>query len=338
MNSAPEASRAWPLLRVMPSVPHWVVGGGVALVVCALGSLAIALAVGDATHPLDRFDDSIVSNVLNAVTIGYIVATARHSLTRLSSELGTIRAHLLPAFADAATEVTRNRRPRRLAAATLAGLAFGFAMTVDEIGELVPGYDQARVFAWIPVVLPLLWTAIFHAFATMLENARYLSALGARRSALGARGVRVTLHDLAPLDVFANAGIRHLTMIVVGLAVIPVQTILTGDISWIDFVPALSVSVPMAAALLLAPIWGVHRGIVAAKRAELERLDATIGLEPPASADAFVRRLYRHEVARTPEWPLSGRNVARVVGFALLPPLAWSTAAVVESLVSRFIG
>ena len=62
------------------------------------------------------------------------------------------------------------------------------------------------------------------------------------------------------LGVFADIGIRHLLVIIIGLSVIPMQAILTGQIQTVDFVPALVVTVPVALIVLLLPMWGIRAG------------------------------------------------------------------------------
>ncbi len=87
--------------------------------------------------------------------------------------------------------------------------------------------------------------------------------------------VRIDLDDPRLLGVFADIGIRHLLVIIIGLSVIPMQAILTGQIQTVDFVPALVVTVPVALVVLLLPMWGIRAAVIAAKRTELDRLTRT---------------------------------------------------------------
>jgi hypothetical protein len=102
--------------------------------------------------------------------------------------------------------------------------------------------------------------------------------------------------------------------------------------------PPLIVTVPVAVVVLALPMWGIHRGIVAAKDAELER--ATVAMRD-AAADSerhLLWWLYRQQVAQSPEWPVAARSATRIALYVVIPPLAWIGAALVQDAVANVLG
>jgi hypothetical protein len=154
---------------------------------------------------------------------------------------------------------------------------------------------------------------------------------------LGGR-VRIDLSDPHLLGAFADIGIRHLLVIIVGLSVIPMQAILTGQIATVDFVPALVVTVPVALMVLLLPMWGIRGAVITAKRIELDRLNELATASEHDSDRHMLLSLYRRQIADTSEWPASAGAASRLLFYVVIPPLAWIAAALVQNLVSNVLG
>jgi hypothetical protein len=129
-----------------------------------------------------------------------------------------------------------------------------------------------------------------------------------------------------------------LLVIIIGLSVIPMQAILTGQIATVDFVPALVVTVPVALIVLLLPMWGIRGAVIAAKRMELDRLAELANGAEPGSERHMLVSLYRRQVAETSEWPASAGAASRVLFYVVIPPLAWIAAALVQGAVSNVLG
>jgi len=128
--------------------------------------------------------------------------------------------------------------------------------------------------------------------------------------------------------------VRHLLLIVIGLAFVPIQAILLGGLDVLDFVPALIATVPIGLAALLLPVLGVHANLVAAKQAELDRLGELQRHSEPHSERHLLLALRRGQVAAVPEWPFTLGSAARIAVYVIIPPCAWIAAAVVENWVS----
>lgn len=271
---------------------------------------------------------------INSLTVAYLVAMCLFESRRLDVDLAELRPALRPGpWHDDPTLFVRNHRPRSLLAVSVAGTLFGLVFNIvtgGTLGQLVSGEPVRWEYAWGPPVLLLLWTLLFHVLWVMLGHTRLLVRI-ARQA------VRVELSRLDVFDPITNAGIRQLLLIIIGLAVIPTQGILTGHLAPMDFVPALAIVLPVAMALLVTPLYGVYRAVAAARAAELMHLDADLERAGPRSDRALLLALYRHQLAAMPAWPLSLRRFGRVGFYLVIPPLAWVAAALVESGLSAWL-
>jgi len=313
-----------------PSAGPWRIGILATLILGTLGSLSLSPAAL-VQVPGARIYVAAVAIWINSIVIGYIIGITRVAYSQFRRDLDRLRPLLVEELDSIHARMTAPQRPLALVVATAVGLGIGVLASGEALPRLLARDPERWVFAWTLLLLPLLWALILHVFWLMLEL-----TIGLYRLARG--GLRVDFSNRVRLDVFAGFGFRNLLLIVIGLAVIPVQAILTGEIEVWDFVPAVSVAVPAGLIVLILPILGAHRTLVEVKRRELDRVDADVATSAPGSDRALLLHLYRGEVTRSSEWPVSFGGIARVVAYALLPPLAWTAAAVVEAWVSLLIG
>jgi hypothetical protein len=319
-----------PLIRLFGRYSALLVGMAITLALGLVGSLALVAGVL-LEAPGGRIAQSAVQLWINALATGYVVATALYASRRLDADLAVLRPDLAGGTWERDPQLfARNHHPRGLALATAAGALFGAGFNIERRGllwEWMSGQSLSWEYAWGPAVLILLWAAVFHVLWVLLDHTRLLARLARE-------GVRVELHRPGVFDPIANAGIRHLLLILVGLAVIPAQSILTGTLAPADFTLALVVVAPAALVVLITPVYGAHRALRSARSAELERVDAELrGLERHTDRYLLLA-LYRYRVAELTDWPLSLRLLGRVAVYLVIPPLAWVAAAFVESRVS----
>lgn len=270
--------------------------------------------------------DLYVSSVaiwINAWVIGYAVATLRFAYAALRRDVATLTpymngqqpGHVMPALCW-------------VNLATGLGIAFGLAISSSIAMRLAEGDLRAWLFAWTLLILPALWAAVLRALFVMIANTVALYRLGRY-------GLNIDIRDLGPLRVFASIGVRNLALVLIGLAVIPLQQILTAGIGFWDFVPAVVVTLPSALGMLVVTVAGVHLGIVEAKNAELAAIRQNeVATDSQQSMLVF---LYQSEIERIPEWPVSFSGMAQVALYVFIPPLAWSAAALVENLISALL-
>jgi hypothetical protein len=151
------------------------------------------------------------------------------------------------------------------------------------------------------------------------------------------KGYPVNLYRLSAVRPFGRMAILDLLFAMGIIALIPLQS-LDFEIRWVDYEDALLFVLPAALAMTLLPMWGVHRTILKQKVAKIEAVQVLVDnadQEDPAQMETLLS--HRDRVADLGTWPLDGKLVSRIVLYVVLPPIAWSAAAMVEVLIEQFI-
>jgi len=309
-------------------VKGWRAGAAIAVVLAAVSAIPVAIAYL-AGYDVELVYRSAVGIGVNSVAVGYIVGWplfehVSRDLERLGPLLGAEQA------AQARQELAHAYSSRGVTIARALGIAYGVIASVQVLIDVARGQTGATLYLWVPLLVPVLWATILPALWRLLRVTGFVYRLGAR--------VRVDLGDPRGLGVFADVGIRHLLLIVIGLSVIPMQAILTGGLGLIDFLPPLIVTTPVAVVVLVLPVWGIHRAIVAAKEAELDRATNALSAIPPADGQYLLWWLYRQQIAQSSEWPVAARSATRIALYVVIPPLAWVAAALVQDIVANVLG
>lgn len=306
----------------------WRLGVAVALGLGVVGS-APSLFAYLSGYEIDRIYHSFVSSWINAIVIGYVIGLP--VFDKLAADVERLAPLLdAPARAYARTTLSDTWTNPSIWAARAIGLIYGSIPSVPTLLAALRGVPNALLYLWVPLLIPLLWAIAVPALWRLIRLSLFVHRLGRDH-------VHVDLGDQRALGVFADIGIRHLAIIAGGLSVIPMQAILTGSLTLVDFVPALLATTPVMLIVLALPVVGIHRGVVAAKAAELERLADVVAAAPRDSDRYLLLSLYRQRIADVSEWPLTMGSATRVVFYVVIPPLAWIAAAVVENLVSTVL-
>jgi len=309
-------------------VSRWRVGVATAVVLAAISAIPVVIAYLSGSD-VELVYRSAVGIGVNSVAVGYIVGWpvseyVWRDFERLvplldADQAAQARRELAHAFANRGVTVART-----------IGIAYGVIVTVQVLIDVARGRTGSTLYLWVPLLVPVLWATILPALWRLLRVTWFVFRLGAR--------VRVDLGDPRGLGVFADIGIRHLLLIVIGLSVIPMQAILTGGLGLLDFLPPLLVTTPVAVVVLALPIWGIHRAIVAAKAAELLRATGAMNEAPPDSDRRLLWWLYRQQIAQSSEWPVAAGSATRIAFYVVIPPLAWVAAALVQDVVAKVLG
>jgi hypothetical protein len=129
------------------------------------------------------------------------------------------------------------------------------------------------------------------------------------------------------------------------LALYPLLSI-DESISVLTALPGLvSTVVPMIAILLL-PMWPVHKLIKTKKAQEISRLNAQLdSLESSAGQLLDHSRIekinnlldHRQHVQRVSDWPLDIGALSQLAFYLIIPPLTWVGAALIENIVDALL-
>jgi hypothetical protein len=147
----------------------------------------------------------------------------------------------------------------------------------------------------------------------------------------------VNLYNLSEVRPFGRMAILDVLFVMGIIALIPLQS-LDFEIRWVDYQDAIAFLLPIAIAMAVLPMWGVHRAILEKKKKETEALQALVNKanhNDPVRMEALLS--LRDRVTGMGTWPLDVKLASKIALYVVLPPLAWSAAALVEVFIERFI-
>ena len=147
----------------------------------------------------------------------------------------------------------------------------------------------------------------------------------------------VNLYKLSEVRPFGRMAILDLLLAMGIIALIPLQS-LDLEIRWINYKDAILFVLPLAIAMTLLPMWGIHRAILKQKTAKVAAVQVLVDNadhDDPARMEVLLS--HRDRITDLATWPLDVKLVSRIALYVVLPPIAWSAAAMVEMLLERFI-
>jgi hypothetical protein len=132
------------------------------------------------------------------------------------------------------------------------------------------------------------------------------------------------------------------TLVVVGALGLLCIMWLGGPVSWWTTIPALMLFSPLLVALLLIPVLPLHQRLTqqrneAVASAQLALREArSMNASESVSAQAAALTM-RREFARLPTWPFDVPAITRFISYAIIVPLTWAGAALIEMVVDAWV-
>jgi hypothetical protein len=238
---------------------------------------------------------------------------------------------LLPLFNTPQDWLDRIHAPARrgILYGALIGMLFGLSQTIVLINHFESDENQ-----WLGVSLVvgniILWIVVGGVIGRRSQLLSILFRAG--------YDVKVDIYNLQSLRPFANVVLADVLVIMGALALMPLQA-LDAQFRWFNYEAGIIIGVIATIAVVLIPMWGVHRSI---QREKMVRLKETRDLLMDADRKDIPRleRILAHQdrIRSTNTWPLDMSLVSRVLFYLVIPPLAWIGAALVENLVEGFVG
>ncbi|MEL7025538.1 MAG: hypothetical protein AAGL69_17510 [Pseudomonadota bacterium] len=132
------------------------------------------------------------------------------------------------------------------------------------------------------------------------------------------------------------------TLVVVGALGLLSIMWLGGPVNWWTTLPALTFFTPLLILLLLIPVWPLRTRLVEQRQALAVNTQASIrhaqSNNPADDATALAAALaLRREVARLPTWPFDVPAITRFISYAVIVPLTWAGAALIEMVVDALL-
>lgn len=154
--------------------------------------------------------------------------------------------------------------------------------------------------------------------------------------------VPINVFEQSRLEPFARVGLLDIVIVLGGIAISTVQS-LDAQFRLGNYLTAFVVAVPAAIALLLRPMWTVHKRLREQKRLLMHEVREQLRKAPQASDEQSVEALEkllqrRDRVKSLHTWPFDVSTWSRLLFYGLIPPLAWVAAAIVELTIERLLG
>lgn len=253
--------------------------------------------------------------------LGCFVVTQRHSLAmarRLDAGLA---------------ESILNFPRRQVVVGFGGGLAYALAFNVPlhQI-DLVLAGNGAMISVFIGQLV--VWVCVGFLLSIRLYVGRLFYHLG--------KTIKISIFEQSPLEPFARVGMLDVVIVVGGLAIAVVQSI-DAQFRMENYATAFLVAIPAGTALLIRPMWSLHRRLAERKKYLLEEvcLQLETASEKSSTADMAVLESLlqrRDRIKAINTWPLDVAIWRRLFFYVLIPPLAWSGAALVEVVIDKFLG
>lgn len=180
-----------------------------------------------------------------------------------------------------------------------------------------------------------VWLTMYVAMSALIQNALTFRKL-----------VPELAVDVFEPNSYMPVGSMAVTSTLVSLGGMALMSImwLGGPIDLWTTLPALIIFAPLVILLLLLPVWPLHRRLLAQRRAAVDDAQQQLRAaraSTPTNEGGVARQAaalsLRREVSRLPVWPFDVGSIARFLGYAVIVPLTWAGAALIEMLVNALL-
>lgn len=196
---------------------------------------------------------------------------------------------------------------------------------------------QHSLLSFLMAVMPLLvWLTLSVATTALTDNAKLFRRLTAH--------IRIDLLDAASVAPVGTMAV-HSTLVVIGaLALFPIMWVSGPIDAWTTTPGVLLLSI-VVVVLVVVPLWPLRTRLRDVKRNTLYDLQQQINdrrsqLAPDAvGSDEVLQRLlnFRREITAVNEWPVDVGALTRLFSYAVIVPLTWIGAALIEMMVDHFL-
>jgi len=214
-----------------------------------------------------------------------------------------------------------------------AGLLYALAFNIPTRQLNAAAAGELPIFAIIMGQV-LLWCFIGILLFVRLHIAGLFAKLG--------RTIPFSIFEPHTLSAFARVGMLDVVIVVGGLAIATVQS-LDAQFRLENYLSAIFVAGPAAIALLIRPMWQLHKRMYRRREVLLEEVRTQIQCASEGSEIEDIQALEdllqrRDRVKALNTWPLDIGIWKRLFFYILIPPLAWVGAALMEAGVNRTLG
>ena len=152
------------------------------------------------------------------------------------------------------------------------------------------------------------------------------------------RSLDVDLYSVRTSHPLANLAAKDVLIIAGAMTFMPLQS-LDAEFRWVNYEAGVYVGVPSALLLLLVPLLGIRKNIAERKNARLQEIGEQIkSTDPSDLVKLELLSAHADRVQNMSSWPFNLRLAGKLIGYAVIAPLAWVGAALVENIVDNLAG
>ncbi|MEQ9451649.1 MAG: hypothetical protein RJQ07_08700 [Pseudomonadales bacterium] len=240
---------------------------------------------------------------------------------------------LQPDSDDATATALRHRANNLLPAAltvVVLSACFGLYQNNQALSAILDGADFAALDLTIIAGNCILWSMIGLLMGWRVPVSLALSRFG--------RYLKINLYKAESGHPLANLAAKDVLIVAGAMSFMSLQS-LDAEFRWVNYEAGVYVGVPSAIALLILPLLGLHQNIKAHKVQRLTEIDAHVqATDHNNIADLELLKAHAERIKHLSNWPFNAPLVTKILGYAIIAPLAWVGAALVEILIDRMAG
>ena len=212
----------------------------------------------------------------------------------------------------------------------LIAVGYGFYQNIFAIKKMWAGEPYTVLDVGVVLGNVFIWLCI-----GLFASWRVPVSMALRR--FGA-GLDVDLYQPERLTPLANLATKDVLIVAGAMAFMPLQA-LDAEFRWVNYQAGLIVGIPIAVLLLFTPLSGIRQALIRSKSARLAELTEMI--EQTSREDVAQLEMlssHRARVKSISNWAVDFGLATKIFAYAVIAPLAWVGAALVENLVDQFTG
>lgn len=305
--------------------------------VIGVGAYVSAAAIGEGGFASAQRFGSFPVAAFFVAAVAYIVPVFHYITSRAEVAIDALTPYLKTDRADNLKSQLRRKPLSWIVRVSVISVAMWLVQSRLLAGSWERMWDAftAGLFSALMSVGPLpVWLTMNIAMSALFNNAILFRRLS--------RDLDVQI--LEP-DSYMPIGTMAVTSTLVVLGALGLLCImwLGGPVNWWTTLPAVAFFLPLMLLLLLIPVLPLHRRL--SEQREAATADAQRALREARSmntsdgvaAQAAALTL-RREVMRLPTWPFDVPAITRFISYAIIVPLTWAGAALIEMLVDSLVG
>ena len=206
-----------------------------------------------------------------------------------------------------------------------AGIVFGLSQNEHFVRQMITTGRFTAIDIVFVLQSAILWLFISEVIAWRITVSRALADF--------ARRLTIDILETDKFKPVVRTAATDILVVAGAMAFMPLQS-LDAAFRIGNYLAGAVIGVIAALAMFAIPVMGVRRNILMTRQQRLKELVAA----RPTAAETSIESLELHlahedRIRSISGWPIDLQLAARIVGYTIIPPIAWVGAALVEQLI-----